>query len=292
MTLMKSKDLARNIALAAAMIGVLPLAGLCALAEPAAGADFGQPFPGLAAPAPRADMVEFASNWYVRGDIAYAQETFPDISPFTFGSSPSVLNTYSADVGGGYKVNNWFRTDLILDYRSQIHAIGSAATPCFTNVTNPPPSGNPVGTTCIDHSDNEIHRWDLLANGYLDLGTWDGFTPYIGAGAGVTWSRIQQSDNFTLNGLPCQATCGFITNGGNVVTFADFDRSQSNNTYRFAWAAMAGVAIAMTDHAQLDVGYRFLDLGSITGISPVTGTSVTQRIRANEVRAGIRYMID
>jgi opacity protein-like surface antigen len=169
---------------------------------------------------------------------------------------------------------------LILDYRKQIHAIGSAATPCFTNVTNPPPSGNPVGTTCIDHSDNEIHRWDLLANGYLDLGTWDGFTPYIGAGAGVTWSRIQQSDNFTLNGLPCQATCGFITNGGNVVTFADFDRSQSNNTYRFAWAAMAGVAIAMTDHAQLDVGYRFLDLGSITGISPVTGTAVTQRVRA------------
>ena len=82
------------------MIGVLPLAGLCALAEPAAGADFGQPFPGFAAPAPRADRVEFASNWYVRGDLAYAQETFPNISPFTFGSSPSVLNTYSAGVGG------------------------------------------------------------------------------------------------------------------------------------------------------------------------------------------------
>ena len=162
--------------------------------------------PGLAAPAP---LVEFASNWYVRGDLAYAQETFPNIVPFTFGASPSALNTYSADIGGGYKVNNWFRTELILDYRAQIHAIGSAATPCFTNVTNPPPSGNPVGTTCIDHSDNEIHRWDLLANGYLDLGTWDGFTPYIGAGAGVTWARIQQSVNFTFNGLSCQATCGF-----------------------------------------------------------------------------------
>jgi opacity protein-like surface antigen len=30
---------------------------------------------------------------------------------------------------------------------------------------------------------------------------------------------------------------------------------------------MAGVAIAMTDHAQLDVGYRFLDLGPSSGIS-------------------------
>ena len=135
---MKSTDLARKNALTAAMIGVLPLAGLCALAEPAAGADFGQPYPGLAAPAP---LVEFASNWYVRGDLAYAQETFPNISPFTFGSSPSVLNTFSAGIGMGYKVNNWFRTDLILDYRSQIHAIGSGAANCFTNVTNPPPRG-------------------------------------------------------------------------------------------------------------------------------------------------------
>ena len=55
---------------------------------------------------------------------------------------------------------------------------------------------------------------------------------------------------------------------------------------------MAGLAIAMTDHAQLDVGYRFLDLGLVTGISSVTGTSVTQRVRANEVRAGVRYTID
>ena len=273
------------------MIGVLPLAGLCALAEPAAAADFGEPFPGLAPPLAD-DRVQFASNWYVRGDLAYAQETFPNIAPFTFGGSPSMLNTYSAGVGMGYKVNNWFRTDLILDYRSQIHAVGSGAVNCFTNVANPPPQGNPVPATCIGHSDAEIRRWDLLANGYLDLGTWDGFTPYIGVGAGVAWARINQSVNFTLNGFPCQAGCGFITNGGNVVTFGNFDRSQSQMHYHFAWAVMAGVAIAMTDHAQLDVGYRFLDLGPITGISPVTGTTVTQRVRANEVRAGVRYMID
>jgi len=90
---MNSKDLARNIALAAAMIGIVPMAALCNLAEPAAGADFGQPFPGLATPAPLDDRVQFASNWYVRGDLAYAQETLPTISP--------VLNTFSANIGGG-----------------------------------------------------------------------------------------------------------------------------------------------------------------------------------------------
>jgi opacity protein-like surface antigen len=290
---MNPKDLAKKIASTVAMAGAVPLAAWCGLVMPAAGADFGPPFPGLAAPAPLDNKVDFASNWYVRGDLAYAQETYPDIAPFTFGATPSVLNTFSADVGGGYKVNNWFRTDLILDYRSQIHAVGSAATPCFINVTNPtpPPSTLNLSETCTSQFDTEIHRWDLLANGYLDLGTWDGFTPYIGAGAGVTWARIQQSVNFTFNGLPCGTRCGF-TGGTNIITFADFDSSQSKNHYEFAWAVMAGVAIAMTDHTQLDVGYRFLDLGTITGISSVTGTPVTQRIRANEVRAGLRYMID
>jgi opacity protein-like surface antigen len=287
MTPMNSKDLARDIVLAA-IIGVLPLAGLCALAEPAAGADFGQPFPGFAAPAPLADKVEFASNWYVRGDLAYAQETFPNISPFAFGSSPSVLNTYSAGIGAGYKVNNYFRTDLVLDYRSQIHAVGNSATPCEA-VLPSVITGLPtiVPETCIGNFESKIRRWDLLANGYFDLGTWDGFTPYIGTGFGVTWARINQSVNFTLNGLPCQASCAI---GGNI--FADFDRRQSSTSWRFAWAAMAGLAIAMTDHAQLDVGYRFLDLGLVTGLSPVTGTPKTQRVRANEVRAGVRYMID
>jgi opacity protein-like surface antigen len=222
---MNSRNLARRIALAAATIGFVPLATLCNLAVPAAGADFGQPFPGLAPPL-AADRVEFASNWYVRGDLAYAQETYPNIAP----GSPSALNTFSAGVGGGYKVNNYFRTDLILDYRSPIHAAGNGAPAnCTFQATNPnaPPA------------------------------------------------------------VPCGASCAI---GGNVIS--DFDSNQSSVSYRFAWAVMAGVAIAMTDHAQLDVGYRYLDLGPFTGLSSPTGTSVTQRIRANELRVGVRYMID
>ncbi|MGH6836389.1 MAG: outer membrane beta-barrel protein [Methylocella sp.] len=292
---MNSKGLARNIVLAAATIGFVPLATLCNLAVPAAGADFGQPFPGLAPPLAD-DRVEFASNWYVRGDLAYAHETFSDISPnFAFGSLPSVLNTYSAGLGMGYKVNNYFRTDLILDYRSQIHAVGVGA-PISCEVVLPSViTGLPTPSPeiCNGHFDTEIHRWDLLANGYLDLGTWDGFTPYIGAGAGIAFARINQSVNFTFgNNLACVAACGFPTQPAGTFIFTDFDRNQSSMRYDFAWALMAGVAIAMTDHAQLDVGYRYLDLGSVPVLSSVPGTSATQRVRASEVRAGVRYMID
>jgi opacity protein-like surface antigen len=285
---MSSKNFARGI------MGAVAMAGLVSFVERSAAADYwGSSQDGD--PALPADKVEFASNWYVRGDLAYAQETFPKIAPdFSFDASPSVLNTYSAGAGAGYKVNNWFRTDLILDYRSRVQAAGIGEPKSCAIVLNDPLTGKPtqLDDTCAGHFNTEIHRWDLLANGYVDLVTWGGFTPYIGAGAGVTWARTKQSVNWTIiNDVPCQANCGFTTNGSNFY-FADFDHSGSRMNYQFAWAAMAGVAIAMTDHAQLDVGYRFLNLGSVTGLSAVTGASVTQRVFVNELRAGVRYMID
>jgi opacity protein-like surface antigen len=175
---MNSKSVTRKAALTLAPIGFVSLAVLTNLPAPASGADFWQPSRDLL---PAADRVDFASNWYVRGDIAYAQETFPKIAPdFTFGATPSVLNAFSVGAGFGYKINGWFRTDLILDYRSRVHTAGFGA---------PGPCAIATGTaSCF--FDTTIQRWDLLANGYLDLGTWQGFTPYIGAGAGVTWARI------------------------------------------------------------------------------------------------------
>jgi opacity protein-like surface antigen len=287
---MNCKDFTRNHALALATISFVPLATLGNLSLPAKGADYQQPFPDLV---PTYDKVDFASGWYVRGDIAYAQESFPAITP-TLGLTPSVLNSYSAGAGMGYKVNDWLRTDLVLDYRSQVQAAGIGnPRGCAIVLRDPVTGGNTqLIDSCIGHFNTEIHRWDLLANAYIDIGTWQGFTPYVGAGAGVSWARIFQSVNWTLvNGLPCQANCGFTTNGSNFY-FIDWDRNQSSMTYRFAWALMAGVAVAVADHVQLDVGYRFLDLGSVSGISSVTGTPITQNVRVNEVRGGLRYMID
>ncbi len=154
------------------------------LAGHATGADYAASSPDFV-PVPTQEKVEFASNWYVRGDLAYAQETYLEIAPDSTFSSPSVLNTYSVGAGLGYKVNDWFRTDLILDYRSKVQAAGiGPSAQCITAVDA---SGNVTATDiCTSHLDTEIHRWDLLANGYVDLGTWDGFTPYIGTGAGVT----------------------------------------------------------------------------------------------------------
>jgi opacity protein-like surface antigen len=133
----------------------------------------------------------------------------------------------------------------------------------------------------------EIRRWDLLANGYIDLGTWQGFTPYLGAGAGVTWARIGQSVDFSFsNGVPCGASCGFADPKTGTITFADFDSSGGRLRYQFAWALMAGVAVAVTDHVQIDAGYRFLNLGTVSGTSSVIGTSTTHGAIARDESLG------
>jgi len=235
---MNRKDFTRKHALALATIGFAPLAALGNLSLPALGADYGAPIP---APAPTYDMVEFASGWYVRGDVAYAQETFPKIAPdFAFGGTQSVVNGYSVGTGFGYKVNDWVRTDLVFDFRDRVRSAGIGAPgPCIFTIGS---------NTC--YFDTTIERLDLLANGYLDLGTWQGFTPYIGAGAGVDWARIWQNN--------------VDVSTSNTVT-------ASNTHYQFAWAAMAGIAFQVAEHLQLDAGYRFVNLGQISGITAVTG---------------------
>jgi opacity protein-like surface antigen len=286
---MNCKEFQPKVALALAMIG---FAAMTNFSLPARGADYERPFPP---PAPTYDMVEFASGWYVRGDIAYAQETFPKISSlvtfdptlspaFAINQSQSSLNTFSAGAGMGYKINDWFRTDLVLDYRSPVQAgVTGPSVRCITAVDS---QGNVTGTDiCTSHLNSAFHRWDLLANGYIDLATWQGFTPYVGAGAGISWARIKQSVTWTqTNGLPYVVS----TNG----FFFDLDRSLGTQTYRFAWALMAGLSVAVAEHVQLDAGYRFLNLGTVSGISAVTGAQTTQRVIANEIRGGLRYTID
>jgi opacity protein-like surface antigen len=102
---------------------------------------------------PTQENIEFASKWYVRGGLTYAQETYPEIAPDSTFSSPSVLNTDSVGAGLGYKVNGWFRTDLIR-LRSKVQAAGIG--PSAQSITAVNASGNVTATDiCTSH----LERW-------------------------------------------------------------------------------------------------------------------------------------
>ena len=45
-------------------------------------------------------------------------------------------------------------------------------------------SGICGGVVCASTDHSSYSAWLLLANAYADIGTWYGFTPYVGAGIG------------------------------------------------------------------------------------------------------------
>jgi opacity protein-like surface antigen len=112
-----------------------------------------------------------------------------------------------------------------------------------------------------DDTTAKIQSVNLLANGYLDLGTWYRLTPYIGAGAGMAMVRV-----------------------------TDVPGGSDHSRWNFAWAGMAGVAWTVTPNLQVDFGYRYLDVGKAQsgGSAPVTFDNVA----GHEVRVGMRWSFD
>ncbi len=55
---------------------------------------------------------------------------------------------------------------------------------------------------------------------------------------------------------------------------------------------MAGVSYAITPELALDVGYRYINLGTISGVQDATGNTYTKVVDAQEVRLGLRYLFD
>jgi len=83
----------------------------------------------------------------------------------------------------------------------------------------------------------------VLGNLYFDIPTQSIFTPYVGAGAGWGWANIDKGPN----------------DDG------------------FTYSLMAGASIDLSESVDLDVGYRFLDIG-------VDGSN----IRDHQILTGVR----
>lgn len=308
-------------AVAAALVGVV-LAATPSLAADLFGA---APQPTFEAPEP--PMVEVGANWYLRGDVGLSFDqaasfslagvqtpTGPGVQPFDgkVGSSND-HDDFAADIGVGYRFNNYVRGELTYDYRVGPSGGNSNTVVCPYGLNAVGASGYLFNTanTCDGNFSLQQHNQTGLANVYFDLGHYWGFTPYVGAGAGVNANTTSGSVAYTttVGGAPYAAslaTTGTVPqvwvnpNGTAVspqpgVPFSQqaWNRSFSNTKYSMAWAVMAGVGIQLSPSATLDIGYRYLDAGTTTtSITPQTGAVVKQSNTSQEIRIGIRYMAD
>lgn len=200
--------------------------------------------------------VEIGNGWYLRGDIGYAVETEGELDSITFQGiefdgddfDTDVTSELSGGLGVGYQFTDFLRADFTAEYSEGEGTVRSAAF----------------------NGESDFDAITLMANGYVDLGTIVGFTPYVGAGIGATrvdWGPV-------TFGAP---------NSGTVAGSAD---------WRLTYALMAGTSYDLTKAIKLDFGYRFIDVaGGEIYNDPISGSAEDDGYTKHEIRAGFRYML-
>jgi opacity protein-like surface antigen len=210
-------------------------------------------YPSLPMPLPSEKSLrvdELVSGWYLRGDTGYRfQKTGNAFDSTNDYSDKAIKDTYVFGVGVGYKAK-WFRADLTGDYGWRSLFTGT----------------NAAGTNSVT---TKIDTFTVMGNGYLDLGTWAGITPYIGGGIGGA-----QLTSTKFTSVPPQL--GIIP---------------STARWNLAWAAMAGVSVNITYNVLVDIGYRHIDMGDVTG-GPSSNQLTIKKLTADEVRIGVRFILD
>jgi opacity protein-like surface antigen len=226
-------------------------------------ADMSAPPPPVIESPSKSMLSELGSGWYLRGDLSYVKYDNPKARYAAIDFQGEKLKEgYGIGGGLGYKFMSWFRSDVTVDYR--YGADYSARTS--------------IAGCCSSQESGKITTWSTLVNGYIDLGNWGGFSPYIGAGVGAGGGRFKNYTAYNYNNF------GVLTS---TSTFGSKDKTN------LAWALMGGVGIDVGYGFTVDVGYRYLKIGDIASQTDVLGNSIRLKDNAShEVRVGLRYMIE
>lgn len=266
-------------------IGLAAAAALTA--APALAADMAAP-PIFEAPASE-PMLEWGSGWYLRGDIGYSELRVGSAAVEGFVArtlrKPEAKPIWSAAFGVGYKLNSFLRADATLEWRNTSGV--TSKNYADMTVCGQWMWANTGG--CDITATADMRGFMGMANLYADLGNFNGITPYLGFGLGAIRTRVDGT-HATLYDRDTGATTILGTNmtGGAGKT-------------QLAWALMAGASIAVDKSISIDVGYRYLDLGTASTAPFVTqiwaGTPLIAKVKAKDItahefRVGVRYMLD
>ncbi len=192
-----------------------------------------------------------------------------------------IEDAFDLGIGIGYQVSDYLRVDATADYVFEADFAGSLS--CFDRVAAPGIIGTTgCGTDLMTAEKATVSTLKLMANAYVDLGHFNGLTPYVGAGIGgayVTYKDYMQDAVNTFS---------------NGTTTSPMHR-ELDGDWRFAYALHAGVSYDLTQSLKLDVGYSYNHIagGEMTGyeigFANDRPQSYDEGFDNHVIRAGLRY---
>jgi opacity protein-like surface antigen len=234
-------------------------------------ADYSQPPPQqvIYQPPPQVDVI--ASSWYLRGDIGvgiqrnmqldYLRNPLNTVD-FNF-VSQSVSDATFIGGGVGYEFNNWLRFDATAEYRAKqrVYAFGQYSF---------------GGGTFLDTYEGYLSSWVFLANAYVDLGTWNCFTPFVGFGVGG--ARTTMNNLTDVN-----------------PSLAGYGIGRNPSEWHFAYALHAGVAYNVSKTFKVELAYRYLNYGSVTDTIDCANTCNPDsykfgNLASHDIKLGFRWL--
>lgn len=251
-------------------------AGLMAAAGAAQAADYAPPPPLPPAPAPiivQQAVEEIGEGWYLRGHVGIGMNAKPNLAYLGSQSidfeHTSFSDAYFLGAGVGYQWNGWLRTDFSVDYRakSRLDALG------IWDQTNG------YGDTYQGY----LSSWVFLANGFVDLGTWNCFTPFVGAGIGFAYNKMSDFEDLGF-GTPAPPPGNPVGRG----------YAQDSSKWSLAWALYAVVSYSVSKNFKIDLSYRYLNYGDVNStIDCVGGCSGNDykldKLQSHDIMLGFRW---
>ena len=282
-----------RIALALAAIVLMPV-------TQALSADYDPPI--YVDQAPDYVPVEVGSGWYLRGDLGYAfshpfdqQTTASGSTTFTSDSS-----LFTGSIGMGYHINDYLRVELnggILPTNEfGDHALVPSGCAGTTNSLFPDGAGGfiivPTATTqdCEASNYGTNEGYSVMANGYVDLGTYVGITPYIGGGVGIAYNKYFKTqgerDCIPIDPDPTSGAGGFQCNDP-----AGYSGSEDSEAkYNLAYSIGAGLSYQVSKNVSVDLGYESFSIPSAKYVAYDDGAfGIHKGINYQTVKLGLRY---
>jgi opacity protein-like surface antigen len=221
------------------------------------------------------------TGWYLRGDVGISEYEGGRLSTPNLPTTQFFAGDFGsgslAGLGVGYEFNDWFRGDITGEYRF------SKGFKAFERVDFDA-GGVPGVTRETVHGD--YSGFLFLANAYIDLGTWLGVTPFVGAGAGLAHNRLFGFSGQSITEIPV---------GGTASPSAGWFGDGSSTS--FAWALHAGFAYDVTPSFVVEMAYRYANLGEMrTGVvdcfcgqtfSPLK----VKDVESHDFRVGMRWLL-